>query len=97
MLAPRSIPRIAVTDWFRNLASIVTRHEPAEDPHALPRAAAALMLELAFTGDWLRLVEVEYDRERGWREVFYRLRSHGDSDGETGEPGAAAPARSPPG
>jgi uncharacterized tellurite resistance protein B-like protein len=40
-----------VTDWFRNLANIVSRHEPAGDPHSLPRAAAALMLELAFTDD----------------------------------------------
>ena len=51
MLATPPELRTAVTDWFKNLASIVARHEPAQDPHALPRAAAALMLELAFTDE----------------------------------------------
>ncbi|NZA27133.1 TerB family tellurite resistance protein [Luteimonas sp. SJ-92] len=36
-----------MTDWFASLKSIVGRHEPGDDTHALPRAAAALMLELA--------------------------------------------------
>jgi uncharacterized tellurite resistance protein B-like protein len=40
-----------VTDWFANLKQIVNRHEPPGDPHALPRAAAALMLEMAVTDD----------------------------------------------
>lgn len=38
-------------DWFSRLSSIVGRHEPAADPQSLPRAAAALMLELAVTED----------------------------------------------
>jgi len=38
-----------LTDWFSNLKNIVNRHEPKSDPHALPRAAAALMLEMALT------------------------------------------------
>lgn len=38
-----------MTDWFERLKGIVNRHEPAADPHALPRAAAALMLEMALT------------------------------------------------
>lgn len=40
-----------MVDWFQNLKSIVTRHEPGSDPHALPRAAAALMLEMAVADD----------------------------------------------
>lgn len=35
-----------MTDWFQNLKNIVTRHEPAADAHSLPRAAAALLLEM---------------------------------------------------
>lgn len=38
-----------MTDWFQNLKGILNRHEPAADPRALPRAAAALMLEMALT------------------------------------------------
>lgn len=34
-------------DWFASLKGIVSRHEPIADAHALPRAAAALLLELA--------------------------------------------------
>lgn len=47
-----------MTDWFQNLKSIVNRHEPAADPHSLPRAAAALLLEMAVTdvgGDELEI------------------------------------------
>lgn len=40
-----------MTDWFRALTAIVNRHEPRADAHALPRAAAALMLEMAATED----------------------------------------------
>jgi uncharacterized tellurite resistance protein B-like protein len=40
-----------VDDWFQNLKSIVSRHEPGDDPHSLPRAAAALMLEMATTDE----------------------------------------------
>jgi uncharacterized tellurite resistance protein B-like protein len=38
-----------MTDWFANLKQIINRHEAPDDPHALPRAAAALMLEMAVT------------------------------------------------
>ena len=38
-----------MTAWFDNLKRIINRHEPASDPHALPRAAAVLMLEMALT------------------------------------------------
>jgi uncharacterized tellurite resistance protein B-like protein len=38
-----------MTDWFQNLKGILNRYEPADDPRALPRAAAALMLEMALT------------------------------------------------
>jgi uncharacterized tellurite resistance protein B-like protein len=48
-----------VTDWFRNLSRIVNRHEPAADRHALPRAAAALMLEMAYTSDGSDPAELE--------------------------------------
>ncbi|MDH5823688.1 TerB family tellurite resistance protein [Luteimonas sp. RD2P54] len=40
-----------MNDWFASLKSIVGRHEPGDDPHALPRAAAALLLELAVTDE----------------------------------------------
>lgn len=40
-----------MTDWFNSLKSIVYRHEPAADPHSLPRAAAALLLEMAVTDE----------------------------------------------
>ncbi|MEZ0471679.1 TerB family tellurite resistance protein [Luteimonas salinilitoris] len=48
-----------MVDWFQNLKSIVTRHEPGDDPHALPRAAAALMLEMAVADDGGEDVELE--------------------------------------
>jgi uncharacterized tellurite resistance protein B-like protein len=38
-----------MTDWFAKLTQIINRHEPPDDPHALPRAAAALMIEMAVT------------------------------------------------
>jgi uncharacterized tellurite resistance protein B-like protein len=40
-----------MTDWFANLKQIINRHEAPGDPHALPRAAAALMLEMAVTDE----------------------------------------------
>jgi uncharacterized tellurite resistance protein B-like protein len=38
-----------MTRWFENLKNIINRHEPSDDSHALPRAAAVLMLEMAIT------------------------------------------------
>lgn len=40
-----------MSDWFENLKGIISRHEPTADPHSLPRAAAALLLEMAVTDD----------------------------------------------
>ena len=48
-----------MTDWFRTLTAIVNRHEPKADAHALPRAAAALMLEMAATEDGFDPGELE--------------------------------------
>ncbi|MDQ3206965.1 MAG: TerB family tellurite resistance protein [Pseudomonadota bacterium] len=48
-----------MTDWFQSLKSIVNRYEPAADPHALPRAAAALLLEMAVTDEGGDRVELE--------------------------------------
>lgn len=38
-----------MTDWFAHLKGIINRHEPSADQNSLPRAAAALMIELALT------------------------------------------------
>jgi uncharacterized tellurite resistance protein B-like protein len=38
-----------MTQFLENLRQIVNRHEPDADEHALPRAAAVLLLELAAT------------------------------------------------
>ena len=40
-----------MTDWFEQLKSIVNRHEPAADEHALARAAAVVLLEMAAADD----------------------------------------------
>lgn len=48
-----------MTDWFAALSAIVTRHEPDPDPHALPRAAAALMLEMAMTDEKVDAAELD--------------------------------------
>lgn len=50
---------MAVTDWFKTLTSIVNRHESTPDPHALPRAAAALLLEMTVTADGGDQVELD--------------------------------------
>ncbi|HSJ78030.1 MAG TPA: TerB family tellurite resistance protein [Erythrobacter sp.] len=52
-----------MTDWFQNLKNIVNRHEPAADAHAMPRAAAALLLEMAMTDDGGAAVELEVIHE----------------------------------
>lgn len=52
-----------VTDWFQNLKNIVNRHEPAADTHSLPRAAAALLLEMALTDDGGAQVELDVIHE----------------------------------
>ncbi|MDH5833440.1 TerB family tellurite resistance protein [Luteimonas kalidii] len=48
-----------MTDWFSALTRIVNRHERSDDPHALPRAAAALLLEMAVTADGGDEVELD--------------------------------------
>lgn len=48
-----------MTDWFQNLKSIVNRHEPSADTHSLPRAAAALLLEMAVTDEGAGAVELD--------------------------------------
>lgn len=48
-----------MSDWFRALTAIVNRHESSADPRALPRAAAALMLEMAATEDGFDAEELE--------------------------------------
>ncbi len=47
-----------MTDWFENLKRIVNRHEPSDDPHALPRAAAVLMLEMAVADEGSEEAEI---------------------------------------
>lgn len=37
--------------WFEQLKSIVNRHEPAADEHALARAGAVVLLEMAAVDD----------------------------------------------
>ena len=48
-----------MTDWFKALTGIVNRHESPRDPHALPRAAAALLLEMAVTAEGGDEVELD--------------------------------------
>lgn len=48
-----------MTNWFENLKSIINRHEPSADPHSLPRAAAALLLEMAVTDEGGDQIELE--------------------------------------
>lgn len=48
-----------MTDWFHNLKRIVNRHEPAADAHALPRAAAALLLEMGLTDEGGEQLELD--------------------------------------
>ncbi|WP_187471142.1 TerB family tellurite resistance protein [Luteimonas viscosa] len=48
-----------MTDWFKALTRIVNSHEPGDDPHALPRAAAALLLEMAVTAEGGEDVELD--------------------------------------
>ncbi|TVS13476.1 MAG: TerB family tellurite resistance protein [Wenzhouxiangella sp.] len=43
--------RYSVTSWFEQLKGIVNRHEPAADEHALARAAAVVLLEMAAADD----------------------------------------------
>lgn len=46
-----------------NLKNIVNRYEPAADPHALSRAAAALLLEMALTDEGGADVELDIIHE----------------------------------
>ena len=48
-----------MTAWFENLKGIINRYEAPTDPHALPRAAAALLLEMAVTDDGGERVELD--------------------------------------
>lgn len=52
-----------MTDWFQNLKNIVNRHEPAPDTHSMPRAAAALLLEMALTDEGGAEVELDVIHE----------------------------------
>lgn len=52
-----------MTVWFENLKGIINRHEPADDPHSLPRAAAALLLEMAVTDDGSEPGEIDIVRQ----------------------------------
>ncbi|MGH8085118.1 MAG: TerB family tellurite resistance protein [Lysobacter sp.] len=48
-----------MSDWFESLKDIINRYEPAADPHALPRAAAALLLEMAVTDEGGERIELD--------------------------------------
>lgn len=48
-----------MTSWFEQLKSIVNRHEPAADEHALARAGAVVLLEMAAVDDQLDTAELE--------------------------------------
>ncbi|MEE4296096.1 MAG: TerB family tellurite resistance protein [Wenzhouxiangella sp.] len=47
-----------MTTWFEQLKSIVNRHEPAADEHALARAAAVVLLEMAAADDQFQAAEL---------------------------------------
>ncbi len=48
-----------MSQWFDNLKGIINRYEPPADPHSLPRAAAALLLEMAVTDDGSERIELD--------------------------------------
>ena len=48
-----------MTHWFEQLKSIVNRHEPVADEHALARAGAVVLLEMAVVDDRLDEIELE--------------------------------------
>jgi uncharacterized tellurite resistance protein B-like protein len=48
-----------MTTWFEQLKSIVNRHEPAADEHALARAAAVVLLEMAAADDQFQTAELD--------------------------------------
>lgn len=48
-----------MTSWFEQLKSIVNRHEPAADEHALARAGAVVLLEMAAVDDHFDQAEIE--------------------------------------
>lgn len=45
--------------WFEQLKSIVNRHEPAADDHALARAGAVVLLEMAAVDDRFDAAELD--------------------------------------
>lgn len=45
--------------WFEQLKSIVNRHEPAADEHALARAGAVVLLEMAAVNDQFDEAELD--------------------------------------
>lgn len=45
--------------WFEQLKSIVNRHEPAADEHALARAGAVVLLEMAAVDDHFGEAELD--------------------------------------
>jgi len=48
-----------MTAWFEQLKSIVTRHEPDADEHALARAGAVVLLEMAAADDEFQSQELQ--------------------------------------
>ena len=59
----------AMTDWFAALKDIVNRHEPGADEHALARAAAVLLAEMAATDSDGGEAETEV-MHRAMRQTF---------------------------
>ncbi len=47
------------TSWFEQLKSIVNRHEPAAEEHALARAGAVVLLEMAAVDDHFDATELD--------------------------------------
>lgn len=58
-----------MTNWLSNLKGIINRHEPAADAHSLPRAAAALLLEMRLSDQSGEKVEMEVVHE-AMRKTF---------------------------
>lgn len=58
-----------MTDWFSTLKQIINRHEPGADEHALARAAAVLLLEMAVIDTGVDETEMDMIH-RAMRGVF---------------------------
>ncbi len=48
-----------MSTWFEQLKSIVNRHEPSADEHALARAGAVVLLEMAAVDDHFDATELD--------------------------------------